>query len=217
MLYIKKGKEPRSLTEYKKQAGAYYEGYPDKIDVKNALLAEQGFLCAYCMRRIGVHSMKIEHWAAQNPIEGYGEDTSLSYHNMLGVCMGKEGERPSKQTCDTHKGNKALTIDPRRQEHIDSIFYDHNGTIGSTDARLHNDIDTILNLNGEGTDLKENRKAVLNALNAYLKKQQAQGIWKRDLLLKARRLFGSYEDGKLKPYVGIALYFIDRKYLPKSR
>ena len=32
MIYIKKGKEPDSLTKYKKQKFAYYDGYKEKDD-----------------------------------------------------------------------------------------------------------------------------------------------------------------------------------------
>lgn len=51
MIYIQKGKEPASLTAYKKQAHAYYDGC-NKDDIRENLLREQGYLCAYCMRRI---------------------------------------------------------------------------------------------------------------------------------------------------------------------
>lgn len=50
MIYIKKGKEPDSLTKYKKQKFAYYDGYKEKDDVREMLLKEQGYLCAYCMK-----------------------------------------------------------------------------------------------------------------------------------------------------------------------
>ena len=34
MIYIKKGKEPASLTKYKKQKFAYYDGYKEKDDLR---------------------------------------------------------------------------------------------------------------------------------------------------------------------------------------
>ena len=46
MIYIKKGKEPDSLTKYKKQKFAYYDGYKEKDDVREMLLKEQGYLYA---------------------------------------------------------------------------------------------------------------------------------------------------------------------------
>lgn len=61
MRYITKGREPSSLTQYKKQSGAYFDG-TNKEDIRQALLEEQGYLCAYCMCRISAENMKIEHW-----------------------------------------------------------------------------------------------------------------------------------------------------------
>ena len=65
MLYIKKGKEPPSLTAYKKENNAYFDGC-NKEDIRKNLLKEQGYLCAYCMRRIDQKHMKIEHWYPEN-------------------------------------------------------------------------------------------------------------------------------------------------------
>lgn len=59
MRYITKGREPSSLTQYKKQSGAYFDGV-NKEDIRQALLEEQGYLCAYCMRRISAENMKID-------------------------------------------------------------------------------------------------------------------------------------------------------------
>ena len=41
MRYITKGREPSSLTQYKKQSGAYFDGV-NKEDIRQALLEEQG-------------------------------------------------------------------------------------------------------------------------------------------------------------------------------
>lgn len=84
MIYIQKGKEPLSLTEYKKQPYAYYDGC-NKDDIRSSLLREQGYLCAYCMRRINKEHMKIEHWRPEKVLT---EAQKLDYRNMLGVCEG---------------------------------------------------------------------------------------------------------------------------------
>ena len=62
MLLIKKGQEPNSLTEYKKEPNACYEDFRDKDDIRDALLRDQGYLCAYCVKRIDKSNMKIEHY-----------------------------------------------------------------------------------------------------------------------------------------------------------
>ena len=42
MILIKKGKEPPSLTRYRKLPDAYYDGC-DKADIRESLLKEQGY------------------------------------------------------------------------------------------------------------------------------------------------------------------------------
>ncbi len=53
MVYIKKQKEPNSLTEQKAK-NALFANLPSKVkdEVKKSLVKEQNGLCAYCMRRI---------------------------------------------------------------------------------------------------------------------------------------------------------------------
>ena len=62
MLFIRKGSEPDSLIKYRKEKFAYYDGYEKKDDIRKKLLEEQGYLCAYCMRRINIKNMKILFW-----------------------------------------------------------------------------------------------------------------------------------------------------------
>ena len=38
MRYIKKGEEPKTLTEYRKFENAYYDGYKEKDEIKEYLL-----------------------------------------------------------------------------------------------------------------------------------------------------------------------------------
>ena len=164
MVLIKKGKEPRSLTEYRSQPNSTYEGFRQKDDVRKQLLEEQGYLCAYCMRRISLNSMKIEHWKAQNAEDGTGAEHALEYRNMLGVCLGNLSYPYAAQTCDTHRGNTELFVDPRTPEHIKRIEYDAHGRIYSKDERINRDLDQILNLNGQTTYLKEGRKEAIRTL-----------------------------------------------------
>jgi len=82
MLYIKKGHEPDSLTKYRKEKFAYYDGFKEKDDIRKYLLEEQGYLCAYCMRRIDMEHMKIEHWYPEDLLS---DIECLDYKNMLGV------------------------------------------------------------------------------------------------------------------------------------
>lgn len=55
MITIKKGKEPISLTEYRASGGRKFDDLDSatKKDIRDSLLKEQGYICAYCMKRIG--------------------------------------------------------------------------------------------------------------------------------------------------------------------
>ena len=49
MIQIKKNPEPRKWLEYRSTPGVDYQSIPELVD---SLLEEQGYICAYCMRRI---------------------------------------------------------------------------------------------------------------------------------------------------------------------
>jgi len=209
MIYIRKGTEPRSLTEYRNQPGATYEGYREKDALRDALLEEQGYICAYCMRRISKEKMKIEHWKAQNAPDGTGAAHALEYRNMLGVCLGNQSSSHDMQTCDTYRGNAELFVDPRKESHTQQIAYRGDGTIYSEDSRIDFDLNQRLNLNCEGALLKQGRKEKIQKLQEYLKRQRDHGQWSIELLNKAKRHFESRQDGKYQPYIGAILFWIE--------
>ena len=79
MYAINKQTPPNSLTEYKRQEDATYDNLPTEVkaDTKNALLDEQGHVCAYCMTRIKFSKMRLEHWASQED----NRELRLDYNN----------------------------------------------------------------------------------------------------------------------------------------
>lgn len=172
MLYIKKGKEPLSLTSYKKEPHAYFDGC-NKNDIRQNLLKEQGYLCAYCMRRINENNMKIEHWYPESMLT---ETEGLDYNNMLGCCSGHmEGHKGEDDTCDTHKGNQTITINPIKYSMINEIKYrTKSGEIYSDNIQIENDLNKTLNLNSNKHLLKENRKAVIDAIILELSKKRTK-------------------------------------------
>lgn len=215
MIYIEKGREPRSLTQYKSQPGANYDGYTQKDDVRIQLLNEQGYLCAYCMSRISIGKMKIEHWKAQKALDGTGPEHELDYRNMLGVCEGNKSNPLNAQTCDAHRGNTDLFVDPRNEEHIKQIEYRSDGTIYSKNERIDFDLNEKLNLNSDMAYIKASRKEAIKELQKYLKNAQSTGIWEPKLLNRIKNRYLEKKDGKYEPYVGALLFFVE-KYLKKT-
>jgi uncharacterized protein (TIGR02646 family) len=115
MRTIEKGAEPRSLTEHRSAAYADYNNYQDKDTLRRSLVSEQVGLCCYCLSRIrpAMDAMKVEHWHCidHSPAE------QLDYTNLLGACMGSEGQPWKRQHCDTRKGNDDLSKNPANPAH----------------------------------------------------------------------------------------------------
>ena len=145
MKKIIKQSEPRSLVEHRSQANADYDNYPDKDKLRESLLKEQGYICCYCMSRIKLDEMKIEHWQPQTKYSS----RQLDYRNLLGACMGSQGARPQNQHCDTKKGDIEITINPiegdKNCENL--IKYRPDGKIYSDDVSINHDLNETLNLN----------------------------------------------------------------------
>lgn len=211
MIYIKKEKEPESLTVYKKQKYAYFDGYKDKDDIRKNLLKEQGYLCAYCMRRISIKHMKIEHWYPEIDLT---ELETLDYRNMLGCCEGHiEGTKGNDDTCDSQKGNIHIVVNPLDKNTLRHIKYrSATGLIYSDDADIEKDLNVTLNLNSERHMLMINRKRLLDQVIMELRKLQKSGIWSEKILRKIRQ---KYEDkdafGMKKEYAGIVIWYIDKR------
>lgn len=211
MLYIDKNStEPRLLVTERSQVGI--TSYNDlSTDAKNAtrrsLLEEQGYLCAYCMKRISIENTSIEHYDPQSSNNG----TDMLYRNMLGVCDGGQNNSGSGQnrlTCDKQRGNRRLTVDPLDKNTIDQIKYRKNGVIYSENSDIDTDLNHTLNLNGFETYLIANRRAVYDTLVSEIEKNGGKS---EAFLLKLKKKYESKDsEGKRIPFSGIALYYINK-------
>lgn len=212
MIKIKKTSPPPSFVKYSKTLNASFENMTSRVknDLRESLLKEQGYLCAYCM-------IKLENDATKTKIEHYisrKEDMSkeLEYSNLFIVCKGNEGSGKELHTCDTKKSSNKLEIDPRLDLHIATIAYKSNGEIYSSNSNYDYDLNQTLNLNNKKGYLISNRKSALNAFKyKYLNyskgtrtKIELKNLYDKYLLEKETK--GFYE-----PYVGIILYCLKSK------
>lgn len=209
MRAIDKGREPQKLRQYRNQKGAKYDGAnftPVKERIREALLREQGALCAYCMQRITETTMKIEHWHCQTSYP----NEQLVYKNLLGCCKGNEGESPRNQHCDTRKGDLDITLNPADPAHHTRlrIRYAGDGTIRSENRQFNNEINNVLNLNW--SRLKSNRKSVVSAVMQVL--SQRPGTRTKN---EIRRLLAPWQrpndQEELKEYCGVAIYYLEKR------
>jgi uncharacterized protein (TIGR02646 family) len=210
MRAITKGAEPASLTAYRRTPNCNYDDYRDKQELRNALVTEQRSICCYCMGRIhnDALKMKIEHWRSQRH---HGAE-QLNYRNLLGACLGGEGQPSHLQHCDTKKGDTELQWNPADPgHHVETrIRYLSDGTITCDDALFDFQLENVLNLNLPF--LKNNRESVLDAVLDWWKREKGhirgavpRATFERE---RARRL---ERVGDLEPYCQIAVWWLDQR------
>ncbi|MDE0432910.1 MAG: TIGR02646 family protein [Bryobacterales bacterium] len=205
MRAIAKGRQPPSLTTHRRSPHADYDNYRHKHVLRRALVSEQRGLCCYCMGPIepDASAMKIEHWLCQERYPG----EQLNYRNLLGACLGGEGQPQPKQHCDTRKGNRDLLWNPAEPAHaIEArVRYELDGTIRSDDATFDNQLDRVLNLNL--AELKAHRKGVLDAVLLWWRRH---GPVPRHRIEREVRRYESAH-GRLTPYCQVAVWWLNRR------
>lgn len=221
MIVIQRGKEPNSLLEFRKQnSDADYEtDIPTNVlkDIRQQMWEEQRQLCAYCMKRIDSPSvMRIEHCRPRHPQdeEEYDKKATLDFKWMLGVCYGNslvKGVKPEDMTCDAHRGNTELSINPFDKMSVRKIKYKADGSIYSEDAEINRDVTETLNLNCQAISLPQTRKNVLAAEQSRIMKKckgKSQDAFKREL----ERTYASLvQERNLTPYCGIIISWLESK------
>ena len=218
MIPIEKGVEPKVFAEAKREikatpdASLNYESLRGerKREILECLMAEQGYLCAYCMCRIGVEGSlhaSIEHLIPQHPASGMGDgELSLSYNNMVAVCDGREGK-----TCDKKRGNAPLTVDPTKPHTLETIFYHRDGKIDAGDPKAQHDIQETLGLNDPETFLVESRRNAMLEMESLLRdaivKKKIEGN-KSAKEKVCKRILEHYEnqENKKDQYLGAKLF-----------
>ena len=157
----------------------YFEQLP-KTEIRETLLEEQHYLCAYCMRELSdVDAVTIEHWFPLSQ----ARDTAIDYQNFLGSCSGiySQGQQPCR-CCDNSKGGTPIKINPCQQWMMDCIHYESDGTIyfvapdnlepdtkKELNDDVYRDINETLCLNGAESELTLHRARILRSCRKELK------------------------------------------------
>ncbi|MBT9584236.1 TIGR02646 family protein [bacterium] len=137
MLRFRKQKQPETLTQLQATPDSDWRS---SREIREQLLADQGFLCAYCQRRIPCAmaesyypGMHVEHWLAQST----DTTASMQWSNLLGVCPGEPpleaGTPHGPNHCDRSRGHRELFLHPIEGRGADPrthITYNHEGRIG---------------------------------------------------------------------------------------
>lgn len=213
MYFIKKRKEPTSLTKYRSGDDASYDNLPSKAkeDIKNQLLDEQGNTCAYCMQSIKFDSMKVEHWYPQS--EDDSKESTLNYNNLLGCCEGNEkaGNKEDVHTCDTKKANKKIKFSPSNPSHQinNKIIYSKSGKISSTDLEFNRHINDHLNLNLDV--MVDNRNAALNSIKETLNSISKDRRSKAKIESLLIKVSSKSKRNSYIPFYGAAIDYLSKK------
>jgi uncharacterized protein (TIGR02646 family) len=230
MKYIIKNVEPNTFTQWKIDKDTVIQGFYTsndsrglwsyfkrsgqvKNDIRESLIVEQGYICAYCNREIHNEAVDttadinwidtrliIEHLGAKSvDIQG----NTLNYDNFVATCEGGEkiddtllgiGNIPIERPyCDKKKLNQYLALHPLMPECETEIIYRMDGSIKGLTDRANEAIE-LLGL----SYFKENRRDKIIRL-LFEDDEQVQLISKED----AQKIFDKYnnlENGKYESY-----------------
>lgn len=179
MKYIKKNIEPSIFSKWKespqrvprtwRSLNNHQNGKRIKKVLKQNLLNEQGFICCYCERRIGIdpESSHIEHL---KPKVAYPE-FELEYDNLLCSCQPQKVNDEKILTCGHKKDNyydEHLFVSPLTEKCEQKIRYSSSGELKGSDEAA--DI-TIEKLGLNNYDLVRSRKCTIDYFckNKYTK------------------------------------------------
>jgi uncharacterized protein (TIGR02646 family) len=219
MKQITKNQEPRSLVQHRANGGTY-DNLP-KDELRRTLLAEQGHICCYCMKRIpqklnqkeidkSYPNCKIEHINCQSQ----NREQELNYLNMLLACNGNHGFPRIMQTCDTYKGEMDLSFNPSdTNRNIENLIrYRSNGEIFSDDETIDNELNNVLNLNTK--NLSDARAIYYKNIQTKIifegKKRKGKNIQKHFYEKEKQNLL-TLNNGKFTQYCMVGVYLIDKK------
>lgn len=149
------------------QPGAHYDF------MREALCHDQGWLCAYCQRKLAPHSpvgnatikvMKIEHLAVRSK----APSRMFEWNNLIGCCVGVLGD---ETTCDTARRDANIHHSPLDQRSLRQWCFrlEYDGKLTGDCEHADHDI-RILNLNHP--QLVESRQMELQSFRDFASKQR---------------------------------------------
>ena len=249
MIYVQKEKTPADIqAEIDRLTGtpkwASYPEHPsseeahairdryfnrlNKSRVREALLAEQKGLCAYCMCRIHNQGSctTIEHVIPLSRSKA----GAMDYQNWLAVCKGgtnfpKPNNGKRIICCDAKKGNTITTLTPLDRRQMEGIAYYDDGTLYYRSTKdpdyrkIVQDINNVYGLNGvvdpkngrsrrdTTSGIVKHRKDAYIAMFDELMRLSDAGELTADLVLRFRESLLS--DKKWEPFIGVKLHVLD--------
>ena len=214
MKLINKGTEPEVFANWKKDnPGLNYDSFsrtPVYMEVREALLKEQGYICCYCEKRIeGNGDCSIEHFMPRHPDpDNLSVDecrictnAQLDYSNMLVSCE-SDTIIEERDHCNHKKSNWfdfKLWVSPTNPEILKLFEYSESGKINpqNNDERA---VEMIRRLNLNSYILQEQRKVQYDMIVDC--EFEDENLWNDQDYIKATMDFyyDLGEDGKYTPF-----------------
>lgn len=190
MKYIKKGKEPKELTEWKGLANDNWQpSYndlrnPEKSIVKTALMEEQGYICCYCEQELMATDSHIEHFLPQ---ESYPEK-ALDFSNLLCSCQDKI-KKGKPRHCGNLKADDELSISPLDEACEKYFKYSYDGYIEPVDEKARTTIKKL------GLDITKLNAVRRDAIEPFI-----DSLLTEDELMEFVSAYLKKVDGKYPPF-----------------
>ena len=218
MKYIKKGEEPESfkiwktLARIKPNLGYSYLQNPEKRELHDALIREQGYICCYCGMRIIRESSHIEHLKPQSSTE---PELTLEYTNLLASCQ-REREPKKPIHCGVAKDDwhdEDFLVSPLQPNCADFFIYTDDGQILATDALEKNAAatKTIKQLRLDIPKLKAMREEVIKNLLADIDIDELTDEEKQKLVQGFEQ---PDANGQYQEFCGAIAYILNQYFIP---
>ena len=213
MQYIIKQTPPSGFRKYCRKKTASYQDLSKlsnaevKMDLKGALLNEQGYICCYCGKEIDEENSVIEHVKDKDNYP----NQQLDYHNLACSCKGGQDRRSKNPQyplfCDANKGNFDILITPFEEFCISKFEFDEYGNIFGLDDAARETI-KILNLNNE--KLKNQRKYAIDEYR-YIEPEDIDWDVEQEMLSSINQY------GKFLPFCFVLRNYIQTYKIPYSQ
>lgn len=212
---IVRSAEPAAFTTWKSQGSSDWQpGWdnfqkPEKTEVLETLLRDQGFVCCYCEQRVDARGgSHIEHLQSRHS----APHLTLEFTNFLASCQGDLPKAPAH--CGHLKADTALEVQPLMANCREFFIFDSAGGIRPSEdpARKQSARWAIETLGLDIRKLTAMRRAAIDGAVALLE----EGVSGEEL----KRLIAGFDsrdaEGHHTPFASAVVQFLEA-YLPPAQ
>jgi uncharacterized protein (TIGR02646 family) len=222
MKWIQKKNEPAKLVKWRKDYKVIENDKNFRIltsevktDLKNVLLREQGWICAYTGHGIDFEGSHIEHLKPQHYCKN-GED--VDYYNLVACYPGIDETTATTKPCTYGAIAKGNWPSPEEEDKFVSpldkscetrFYYLYSGKVKARNDSDKAAKETIDKLNLNDKELRDNRRLVIRGIIEPLQKTSIKKAAVIKAAAKALQTLRSEEGGKLKSFYFVRIQVIE--------